>query len=167
MLDIEIRPWNPSDSVEEIAELLHLAYGKLARQGMHYNASHQPPSQTLERLTSGSSFLAVLESKIVGTITLYNGGKDSGHPYYQRPNLVYFGQFGVHPAHQGHGIAKMLYQAVEDAARAKGAQEIALDTAETATNLISMYERWGYHIVDHADWDSTNYISVIMSKSLV
>lgn len=169
--DMTIRTWNESDSVEQITELLHLAYGELAKKGMHYNASHQPPSQTLERLKGGDSFVAVVDDllhppEIIGTITLYQSSPNSGHPYYQRPGLVYFGQFGVHPKYQGYGVAKKLYQTVEDHARSIGATEIALDTAETAHDLIALYKRWGFEIVDTADWDSTNYISVIMAKKL-
>ncbi|MEI7984932.1 MAG: GNAT family N-acetyltransferase [Armatimonadota bacterium] len=168
-MEFTIRPWSGTDSVEEITEMLHLAYGELARQGMNYNASHQPPAQTLERLQAGDSFVAVESDSgvIVGTITLYHVKSTNHHQYYRRPGLVYFGQFGVRPDYQGFGIAKRLYQTVEDHARATGATEIALDTAETAHDLIAMYRRWGFEIVDTADWDSTNYISVIMSKPLI
>ena len=169
MVEPSIRKWEESDSCEEITELLHSAYGALARKGMHYNASHQPASQTLDRLQGGSSFVAIdsESGRIVGTISLYSSSPRSYHPYYQRPNLMYFGQFAVHPEYQGYGIAKRLYQTVEGHARALGATEIALDTAETAHELISTYCRWGFGIVGSADWESTNYVSVIMAKKLV
>ena len=166
MIEPAIRPWTPTDSVEQITELLHLAYGALARQGMHYNASHQSPWQTLSRLARGDSFIAIADDRIIGTISAYRSRPDDHHPYYQRPNLVYFGQFGVHPDFQGCGVAKQLYQTVENHAMSLGATEIALDTAETAHDLIATYRRWGFEIVDRADWESTNYISVIMAKPL-
>ncbi len=168
-MEFTIRPWSGTDSVEEITKLLHLAYGELARQGMHYNASHQPTAQTLERLQAGDSFVAVKSDSgvIVGTITLYHAKSTNHHQYYRRSGLVYFGQFGVRPDYQGLGIAKGLYRAVEDRARSIAAKEIALDTAETAHDLIATYGRWGFEIVDTADWESTNYISVIMSKPLI
>jgi phosphoglycolate phosphatase-like HAD superfamily hydrolase/GNAT superfamily N-acetyltransferase len=169
--ELSIIPWNQNHSVDRITEVLHLAYGALARQGMHYNASHQPPSQTLQRLSSGDSFVAVVDNTlqdpfIIGTISVYRSSPENHHPYYQRPGLVYFGQFAVHPDYQGYGVSKMLYQTVEDHARSISATEIALDTAETAHELIDMYRRWGFEIVDTADWDSTNYISVIMAKPI-
>lgn len=171
--EMVIRPWTPKDSVERITELLHAAYRALADQGMHYNASHQPPSQTLSRLQGGDSFIAIeinshtSEETIIGTITMYHARPGNGHPYYERPGLVYFGQFGVDPAYQGYGVARRLYQTVEDRARSIGAAEIALDTAETAHDLIATYRRWGFEIVDEADWNSTNYRSVIMAKPLI
>ena len=166
MEDLVIRRWKESDSIDLITEILHLAYGALARQGMTYNASHQPPSQTLSRLKSGDAMIAEIGDKIVGTITMYHASDHSNHLYYLRPGLVYFGQFAVHPDFQRRGIARRLYQTVENHARALGATEIALDTAETAHELIAMYQRWGFEIVDTANWDSTNYISVIMAKPL-
>ena len=42
---------------------------------------------------------------------------------------------------------------VEARAVETGAAEIALDTAEEAFHLIALYNRRGYCIVDHADWD--------------
>ena len=47
-----------------------------------------------------------------------------------------------------------------------GASEIALDTAESAAHLVEMYENRGYRIVEKVDWPETNYVSVVMSKSL-
>ncbi len=169
MVEVSIRKWQQTDSAEEITELLHLAYAELAQQGMHYNASHQPVSQTIDRLQGGISFIAIdnVSTAILGTISLYPSSPRSYHPYYQRPGLVYFGQFAVHPDYQGFGVAKRLYQTVEEHARTQGATEIALDTAETAYDLIGMYRRWGFEIVDTADWESTNYVSVIMAKKLV
>ena len=42
---------------------------------------------------------------------------------------------------------------------------MGLDMAAPAANLIAMYERWGYHVVDQADWrPHTNYASVVMRK---
>lgn len=166
MLDVEIRPWTPNDSVQEITEMLHRAYGDLAARNLHFNASHQPPAQTLERLASGTSFVAVLDGKIVGCISLYESRPISYHRYYQRERLVYFGQFGVEPGLRGKGIGGALYKTVEQQARLMGAIEIALDTAEPAHDLIELYRSWGFEIVDQADWDSTNYTSVIMAKAL-
>lgn len=61
----------------------------------------------------------------------------------------------------------MLLNRVESRAAQEGYLELALDTAESATHLIDLYERLGFRIVDTHDWrPGTNYSSVIMSKSL-
>jgi ribosomal protein S18 acetylase RimI-like enzyme len=56
----------------------------------------------------------------------------------------------VAPWARGHGLAKLVTMAVEDAARACGAQMINLDIRETQTAAIQLYEtlgylRWGVH----------------------
>ena len=77
-----------------------------------------------------------------------------------------FTQFGIEPAVQRQGIGTLLLDLVERRAVEIGAQEIACDTAEGATDLIAMYERKGYKIVAQANWDATNCDSVILAKPL-
>ena len=171
MEEMVIRPWQPADSIEEITNLLHAAY-KAVDQGMIYNASHQPPSQTQLRLQWGHPFVVIDDPmrelpKTIGTITLYASDPNSEHPFYRRPGMMYFGQFAVDPAFQGYGLGRKMYDHVESFARELGATEIALDTSEHAHDLIAMYRKWGFEIVDEADWDSTNYKSVVMSKTLI
>jgi ribosomal protein S18 acetylase RimI-like enzyme len=57
-------------------------------------------------------------------------------------------------------------KAAEDHARANGATEIACETAEGATHLISLYERKGFRVIGRADFEDTNYQSVILVKKL-
>ena len=46
-----------------------------------------------------------------------------------------------------------------------GAAEIALDTAETAEELIRFYLKRGYRFIEHVTWtDVVNYRSVVLSK---
>ncbi len=100
---VEIRPLQPTDSVERITEILHLAYAGLADLGFKYFATHQSPEQTRSRLQNGEPFVALLSGEIVGTVTLYTSTlHDNQAPLlYQQPDVGYFGQFGVLPEHQG------------------------------------------------------------------
>jgi ribosomal protein S18 acetylase RimI-like enzyme len=50
----------------------------------------------------------------------------------------------VAPWARGHGLAKLVTVAVEDAARVSGAQLINLDIRETQTAAIQLYETLGY-----------------------
>jgi len=43
---------------------------------------------------------------------------------------------------------------------------VAVDTAEGAAHLITFYRARGYRQVAYAQWDHTNYRSVILSKRL-
>ena len=76
------------------------------------------------------------------------------------------GQFAVEPGQQRNGLGGTLIQFAENRARELGAKELALDTAVPATHLIQYYERRGYRHVGFAQWKTTNYQSVILSKTL-
>jgi GNAT superfamily N-acetyltransferase len=153
--------------VEPLTELLHESYAPLARKGLRYYASHQPPEKTLGRLTGGVSFLAFWEGQLAGTISFYPSNDGNPCEYYRRPGLVHFAQYAVKTTLQGRGIAGQLLERMESYARETGAREIALDTAEEASELIAMYRRHGYVPVSATQWSVTNYRSVIMAKPLV
>jgi len=165
-MEVTIREFGPADSLAEITDLLHRAYTKLAEQGMRFVASHQDVEITRQRIESGFCFVALNGSQIVGTITLYTGTHESKCEYYLRPGVARFGQFAVEPLLQGSGLGRRLLERAEGLAAELGCGEIALDTAEGAHELIAYYSRCGYSIVDKVDWDTTNYVSVVMTKSL-
>jgi GNAT superfamily N-acetyltransferase len=162
--NIAIRPLNDSDSIEELTELLHRAYAVLAEMGFRYYATHQTPEETKERIDKGQCYIAVVDGKIVGTITYYNSKNTLGSPFLNTLRVSHFGQLAVEPSYQNQGIATKLIKHVEQIAREHGDKELALDTAEGATHLIEWYEKLGYRFVEYTSWDVTNYRSVVMSK---
>ena len=162
-----IRPWTPQDSIEELTNLIHLAYKTNADLGFHFIATHQSADVTRERLESGKAFVAELEGRFVGTITLEfpvdvpHGEYVTSHP------LALFGQFAVDPNIQRSGLGRKLVETVENEARQMGAKEICLDTAQGADHLIGYYQRLGYEIRAEADWrPEVNYKSWVMVKPL-
>ena len=164
---VSTRPLSPTDSVEEITDLLHRSYLRNAQAGLRFLATHQDASVTRERLDRGLSFVAELEGRIVGTITLHLRGEKPYGDYNPAHPIASFGQFAVDPEHQGMGLGDLLLDEVEKTALAAGCRELALDTAEPATGLIAYYKRRGFEIVGRADWrPTTNYQSWIMSKIL-
>jgi GNAT superfamily N-acetyltransferase len=165
MTDVLIRPYEAGDSLEEITELLHRAYADLGRRGLNFVATDQDVATTKDRIDSGTCFVAQLDSRLVGTVTVYQPEPDEHCELYRRPGVWHFGQFGVEPSLQGRGVGRSLLEAVERHALANGATEIALDTAEPAADLIALYERWGYRTVGHVQWHGRHYRSVLMSKA--
>ena len=153
--------------MEEITDLLHRAYARLADMGLRFLATYQDSATTAYRLSLGESYLALIEGKIVATISLKAPGTTRGCEFYDRTDISVFNQFAVDPALQGSGLGSHILDFVECRARELGAQQIALDTAEGAAHLIEFYRKRGYRQVGTADWEATNYVSVIMSKSLV
>jgi GNAT superfamily N-acetyltransferase len=164
--DIIIRPFDRSDSIEELTNLLHRSYKALADAGLKFLATHQTPEITRQRIEHGVCFVADMGGRIVGTITYYSPGHAKGSPWFERSGVAHIGQMGVEPELQGRGIASRLMIHVEDFARAQKALELALDTAETANHLIDWYTRLGYRFIEHVQWSVTNYRSVVMSKTL-
>lgn len=162
-----IRPLAPTDSIPELTALLHLAYGELAARGFRFHATFQDETVTLERANEGVCFVALDGGTLVGTIAARPPAPEDSCPFYREPGVWAFGQFAVHPEHQGAGLGRKLLSAVEEEARRQGAHTLALDTAEGAHDLIAMYERWGFVLVGHVDWRPfTNYLSVVMRKEL-
>ena len=161
-----IRPWAATDSVEELTELLHRAYAGLAAIGLRYWATHQSAEVTRHRIAQGQCLVAVADGRICGTIVYRNASQTSGCPWYDRPDVASFGQFGVEPDLQRGGVGRQLLAEVERLAAAQGVGELALDTAEPATHLVGWYGRLGYREIEHVQWRHTNYRSVVMSKAL-
>ncbi len=163
---IQIREIANDDSVSAITNLLHRAYASLAEQGFRYLATHQDEFVTRKRLDSGFAFVAELNDRIVGTVVLRSPAATTGCDWYDREGVSSFGQFGVEPDYQGMGIGGCLIETVEHRARKEGFSDLAIDTADGADKLIQMYQRRGYSLVGEADWDDTNYRSVILNKHL-
>lgn len=161
-----IRALTAADDLVALTDLLHRAYRPLAEGGLRYLATHQDVDMTRRRCAAGDTFVAEREGRVVGTITLayFDPARPKGMAFYDRPDVAHFMQFAVEPALQRQGIGSALLDAVETRAAARGMREIALDTAEPATDLITRYERRGYRFVDHVQWEVTNYRSVMMSK---
>ena len=162
-----IRAIHKDDSLEELTELLHRAYKPLADMGLRFFATHQTVEQTQSRVESGKCFVAELDGKLIGTIALYTEPKHDDAPdWYHRPDVGWFGQFGIEPTLQGKGIGKQMIDFIEERAVELGLSELALDTSEKAEHLIQWYKRLGWRIVEETDWSVTNYRSLVMSKTL-
>ncbi len=164
--EIVFRYLAESDDLELITSMLHEAYGRLATAGMNYVASHQDVDIARRRAAKGETIVAFEEGLIVGVVTLSTVASTKGCPFYDRTDVASFGQFAVRTARQGRGIGSLLIHLLEQRARENGVNELALDTSENATDLIQMYEAKGYRFIEYADWEVTNYRSLILSKRL-
>lgn len=85
---VKIRPLSDDHSIDAMTELLHRAYGDLARRGWHFLASHQDAEITLARCKKGDTFVAEADGELVGTITLATVANTSGSPWLERAPML-------------------------------------------------------------------------------
>ncbi len=161
-----IRPLAATDSFAELTGLLNRAYQAQDERGIYFTAATQDEAATRRRALEGRCFVALDGVRIVGTVTAYDPSTPSECVWYQRAEVWRFGQFGVEPDYQNAGVGSRLMIALEAAARQAGARELALDTAEHATELIAFYQRRGFRPVGDVHWDDVDYRSVVLSKTL-
>jgi GNAT superfamily N-acetyltransferase len=164
--ELLVRPVRSDDSMEELTFLLHRAYKRLADEGFRFVATYQSVDETISRIRNARCWVAMKDDTLVATLSLYEPCAGSCE-WYTQQDVWHFGQFAVEPALQGQGIGLQLIDCAEKTARAQGARELALDTAEGASHLIRFYSQRGYRFVQHVQWDRTNYRSVVLSKNLV
>ena len=89
-------------------------------------------------------------------------------PWYDRADVCFFSQFAVDPLYQKSGLGSKVMNFLENEAKKRDFEEVALDTSEKATGLIKYYEKRGYRFIEHIQWDLNivNYRSIILSKKL-
>jgi GNAT superfamily N-acetyltransferase len=170
MLDILskiiIRQFASTDDIEELTLLLNKSYKKLSDQGFKYLASHQNSKTTKQRIDEGQCFVIFFENKLIATITYYSPTQASGNEWYDQDFVASYGQFAVDTEFQKIGLGGKLIGFVENLAKSDNAREIAVDTAEGASELISYYSKRDYKFVGHTQWNETNYRSVLLSKKI-
>lgn len=169
---IEIRPLREDDSFEAMTALLHRAYRPLAAAGMRFLASWQDAGVTRSRATGVGKWTLVAcrgpgtAGEVVGCITIRNATCDNPCEHYRRAGAMIMGQFAVEPSLQRSGLGSRLLSKAEALAVELGAVELLLDTSEHAAELIAFYTRRRYEPVGHTRWESVNYRSIVMRRSL-
>lgn len=144
-----------SSVLPELTALLHRAYKPLADQGLRYLATHQSDEVTSKWVTLGECFVATRDSGIRGTILFKRAEQIRGCQWNDRDDVACLGQVAVDPDLQAQGIGARLISVVEKRTVASGAGELALDTAEPTTHLVSWYGRMGFRFIEHAQWGHT------------
>jgi uncharacterized damage-inducible protein DinB/predicted N-acetyltransferase YhbS len=168
-----IRALLPSDDLQALTALLHRAYAPLAAAGMNFSAASQDVATTRERMAAGDSFVVDDGAgQPVATVTLSRPRDPKLQPWAAEhlwicaPDIAHVNQFAVQPELQRAGLGARLMAHCEQAARARGAARIVLDTAEPAAHLRAWYERLGYRPIGVDQWPGKTYRSVIYEKPL-
>ena len=96
----------------ELTALIHRAYARLLADGFEYLAAVQSVEMTQLRVEAGTTFIARVNGRVIGTISYYPGTPHT-RPYpewYEREDVGFFGQFAVIPEMCGQGIGDRLLQ---------------------------------------------------------
>lgn len=171
-VDIEVRSLAVRDSLAQLTAMLHRAYASLAAAGMNVSAATQDEDMTRQRTLEGQCMVALLDGRIVGTITVstpldtLSGVRSVQFPLYSDPNTGHFHQFAVDPDMRGTGIGTALLQQAERSARGRGYRSMAVDAPGPALELVSFFRHHGYQVVDDLQWPGKSYRSVVMRKML-
>ena len=67
---------------------------------------------------------------------------------------------------RGRGVGSLLLAQAEAFVKRLRFSEVALDTAESAPQLVAFYVRRGYRSVSSVQWSGKTYRSIIMAKEL-
>ena len=161
-----IRPWQDGERIPEITALLHRAFAEHVASGIAFGQASQSEDATAARLRHGTSFVALEDETLVGTVSVHPPLTAPRCAWYRRPDVALFSQLAVDPAFQRRGIGAALVEAAERHARTLGATELACDTAIDATGLVAFYHRLGFRDIDVVQWEGDDYRSIVLSKTL-
>ncbi len=166
-IEYTIRLFDESkDSVEELTELLHRAYKRLADMGLNFIATFQSVDYTRNYLKKGECYILECNNKLLGTVFYYTTMWDDAPDIYKNSDSVLIGKFAVDPDLQNNGLGSKLMDFVESHAAKNNKKRVVLDTSEKAFHLIDYYNKRGYVYQHHWQWPDVNYKSVILSKEL-
>lgn len=154
------------DSVEELTDLLHRAYKRLADMGLNFIATFQSVEYTRNYFKKGECYILESDGKLKGTVFYYTTIWDDAPDIFKQADSVLIGKFAVEPELQKLGLGSMLMDFVESLARQKKKKRVVLDTSEKALHLIDYYNKRGYEYKHHWQWPDVNYKSVVLSKEL-
>lgn len=118
-----------------------------------------PPRNLLERFWRGvllvperDLFIGRLDAVIAGSAQLLRPAKNNEAQMFTATITANF----VAPWARGHGLARLLTQTVEDAARDQGFYFLGLDVRATQTAAIQLYESRGYE-----RWGTNPYYAMV------
>jgi GNAT superfamily N-acetyltransferase len=147
--------------------MLHRAFALLGKMGLNCTCTDQSINVTQARIGKGECYVALCNERIVGTITLYRPDQSSESAWYQRQEVASIHQLSVDRDFQRRGVGTSLLKLAEVWARARGYQEIALDTPHSARHLVEFYIASGYRPVESVRFQAKRYVSVVLSKDVV
>ena len=168
MTGLRIRPFEVTDA-RALTRLLHRAYAELGAAGLNFTAVDQSEATTIYRASGGLCLVAEESGELVGTVTISLPPSATMRSMFapaDSADVAWLTQLGVDPTRRKEGIARRLWLAGLEWARANSTSTIGVDTAIPATHLIDLYERWGFERAGTVHWDGKTYDSVVLLREV-
>jgi GNAT superfamily N-acetyltransferase len=161
---VTLRRLCAGDSLDELTALLHRAFARLGKMGVNCTCVDQSVAVTRERVTHGECYVALLDDRLIATMTLHEPDARSKGAWRHRRSSAGIHQLAVDPDYQACGIGTALLDFAEAWARARGHGELTLHTPQPAQQLREFYRRRGYRMVGFVRLAGKRYRSVVLSK---
>jgi len=140
---IQIRIATEADCVA-ISKLLFQAFEAFEKDYTKggFAATTISPEEVKSRIAKGIIWLAILNNKIVGTVSTF-----------KNENTILIKSMAVHPDARGKKIGLQLLQQVENHAIADGAKYLYLNTTPYLKKAIRLYEKFGFEIINEPPYE--------------
>lgn len=134
MKKVEIRTANPDDAAA-IASVLAAAFTEYESLYTEKAYAATIPSEAIikNRFTEGKTWVAVVEEKIVGTVSVF-----------PRNESLYIRSMAIMSEARGHRIGGHLLSEIECYAVAQGFRRLTLSTTPFLNRAIRLYEKFGF-----------------------
>jgi GNAT superfamily N-acetyltransferase len=165
MGDIVIVPKPDWVSWDEITSVLHDAHKSTVADGMNYVASYQGANVTKRRAEGGICYVALIDDKVVGTLTVKKHAPNN-KVWYRRDIYATFEMIGVSSRYKRRGILSALSQVAEEWVIDNNLKVIIIDVAVENKPMQNAGLKQGFKYVDYISKKNTNYCSVVMARWL-
>jgi GNAT superfamily N-acetyltransferase len=166
MFEFAIRRLQSDDSLDDLTSMLHRAFAPMARRGLNCRSANQTVETTRQRIDRGECFVAVVDGRTVGTITIQAADPTAAIRRYRAADVASVHQFAVDPGYQGTGIGHALLRFASSWARERQCTELALDTPAPAEELRRYYTRRGFKLIALVQVMGRAYASAVMAQRL-
>ena len=148
---------------------MNSAYRDPQGRGLNFTAATQDVETTRARVAGGACWVIEHEGVIAATLTMSVPPPNDIQALTaaaRKPATGWIGQIAVGPKLRGSGVARALFDAACEWARASGVTSVGLDAAVPAEHLAVMYARWGFSPVEVIRFEGKTYDSVVMMIEL-
>lgn len=142
---------------ESISNLLLTAFAEFQKNytPKAFQATTINPIEVISRMQEGAIWVAVLDKKVVGTVSTLKNNKE-----------LYIRGMAVHTQARGKKIALQLLQKVEIFAQENNCDHLRLATTPYLKKAIQLYEKFGFKIINAPPYQLFGTPLFVMKKEL-